>query len=283
MDLWQVLLLGIVQGITEFLPISSTAHLRIVPALLGWPDPGAAVSAILQLGSVLALLVYFRRDLFALCRTLLGSRTRPATDASVSAASGEFSSPILLRAIVLGSIPIGVLGFLGQKWIHGQARSLWVVAGALASIGVLLWLVERLAHGAREESSLRVSDGWWVGLAQSLALVPGVSRSGISIVAGLSLGLRRDVAARFSFLLGIPALCAAGIFELYKIREEIRGEQAWLLLVGVIAAFVSSYLAIDGLLRFLKTRTVTSFAIYRIALAGLIVALLLTGKLSPLG
>lgn len=273
MDLWQVLVLGIVQGITEFLPISSTAHLRVVPALLGWTDPGAAVSAILQLGSVLALLVYFRRELVELLKFLGGKRSRETPS--------NFDPKTLFSAIVLGSIPIGVLGLLGKRWIHGDARSLWVIAAALILVGALLWIVERCCRGSRDEGGLRVSDGWWVGLAQSLALIPGVSRSGISISAGLLRGFTRQAAARFSFLLGIPALCAAGAFEIYEIREQLAAQQIGLLLAGILAAFVSSYLAIDGLLRYLRSRTVVPFAWYRFLLGGAIIALLVTGKLAP--
>lgn len=275
MDPWQLLLLGFLQGLTEFLPISSTAHLRIVPALLGWKDPGAAVTAILQLGSLLALLVFFWKECLALVRA--GFRKRSPT-------SSPSSSPrTLLWAIVVGTLPIAVLGFLGQGWIRSAFRSLWVVAASLILVALFLWLAEQKARLGRGEEEILVSDGLWVGVAQALALIPGVSRSGSCLAAGLFLGFRREVAARFAFLLGIPALLAAGVHELWQIEADLSA-WSWVSLgVATAASFASSYLTIEGLLRFLKSRTVFAFVVYRLFLGAMLVFLLWQGVLSPAG
>lgn len=269
MSLWQLLFLGILQGLTEFLPISSSAHLRVFPSLFGWPDPGASFTAILQLGSLLAVLFYFRKECFELLQDgiQLFAGKKPGTQ---------------FLAILVGTIPIGVCGFLLRHWIRGSARSLWIVSAALILVGVLLWIIESRARAERDESSLRVKDGFWMGCAQAFALIPGVSRSGASIGAGFLLGFSRETAARLSFLLGIPALFAAGVFEIWEIRSQLNGENLNTLIFGTAVSFVSSYLTIWGFLRFVKKHRMRPFLIYRVLLGIFLLGLLFSGQIESL-
>ena len=268
MTLWFAALLGLVQGLTEFLPVSSTAHLRIAPALLGQPDPGASFSAVIQLGTLLAVIAYFARDIFIdMPRAFLFDRKSP-----------EGRLPVYL---ILGTIPIVVLGLSLRGFITGPARSLWVVAAALAALALVMIYAEKKSTLNRLISSVTLSDALIIGLAQSLALIPGMSRSGSTIVCALFLGFRRDDAARFSFLLGIPAIAGAGIFELKDALSGL-GEGGWLpLLVGTIVAFISGYASIAWLLKFLGRRTLKPFAFYRILLAIAIFALCISGLVNP--
>jgi undecaprenyl-diphosphatase len=261
-----VLLLGLVQGVTEFLPISSTAHLRIVPALLGQPDPGAALTAVLQLGSLAAVIGFFLRDLADMVRAVIDPQRRRSPEAR------------MLLYLVVGTIPVGVCGLAFRHAIEGPLRSLRVIAAALIVVAVLLAIVDRLTAGRRELSDVRLRDAVLVGAAQALALIPGVSRSGITLVAGMALGLRRDAAARFSFLLSVPAIGAAGVFELPKVLRP-DGPGKAVLIAGLVAAAVSGYLSIAWLLRYLRTRATTPFVVYRIALG----ILLLVGTSASVG
>jgi undecaprenyl-diphosphatase len=256
-SLWFAALLGLVQGLTEFIPISSTAHLRVVPALLGYPDPGAAYTAVIQLGTLLAVLAYFARDLIGLPAALVRDPT-----------SAEGRLPILLA---VGTVPIVVAGLALKEHIEGDLRSLYVIAGALIAVGIAMAIIDRYASGRdahRPLASITYADALLVGVAQSLALVPGVSRSGATICMTLLLGFARSDAARFSFLLSIPAIAGAGIFEA---REAIRvlGRDALpALLVGTTAAAVSGYAAIAWLIQWLGSHDLIGFAIYRVV-AGL--------------
>lgn len=272
MEPLQAIVLGLVQGLTEYLPISSTAHLRILPALVGWPDPGAAFSAVVQLGTLLAVLVYFFRDLMGLARAFfLGlARRRPFAEPEAR----------LAWLLVLGTLPIGVLGLLFQDAIETSLRSLWVVAAALAGLAVVLGLAERLGRRERGMRELGWGGGLLIGLAQALALVPGASRSGVTITAGLFVGLGRADAARFSFLLSVPAVAASGLYELVHLARHLPEGVPWLAVgLGTAAAFGSGYAAIAFLMRFLRTRSTWVFVGYRLALAALLVGLLLTGAL----
>jgi undecaprenyl-diphosphatase len=267
---FEALVLGVVQGVTEFLPISSTAHLAIVPALLGWDDAGAAFTAVLQLGSLVAVIGYFLTDLIRMIRAAgvaLQDRSRPPAPAARQ-----------LVYIIVGTIPVGVVGILLKHVVEGAFRSLWIIAVAMIVVGLALAFVERAARHTRDLDDLRLRDAIIIGCAQALALVPGVSRSGITLLAAMSLGLRREAAARFSFLLSVPAVAAAGIFELPKVlhAHEIRGGA---LAIGLLAAVVSSYAAIAWLLRFLRTRTTIPFVVYRVALGLVLIALLASGTL----
>ena len=268
LTLWFAALLGLVQGLTEFLPVSSTAHLRITPALLGQPDPGASFSAVIQLGTLLAVIVYFAKDLFVkMPRAFFTDRSSP-----------EGRLPVYL---VLGTIPIVILGLSLRGLITGPARSLWVVASALAFLAVVMVIAEKRSNLTRTLASIRLSDAMIIGFAQALALVPGMSRSGSTIVFALFLGFRRDDAARFSFLLGIPAIAGAGIFEFKDALAELGTGSLGPLLVGTAVAFISGYASIAWLLRFLGSRTLLSFAGYRLILAGVIFALSFAGLLNP--
>ena len=275
MSVLQAVVLGLVQGITEFLPVSSIAHLRIVPAFLGWPDPGAAFSAVIQLGTLVAVLIYFARDIGDLGGAALAglARGRPLEDHR--ARLGWF--------IVLGTFPIGICGLTFKKLIENEARSLYVIAGTLIVLGFLLWVAERRGGFQKSLEAVGFRESQIVGVAQALALVPGTSRSGITITAGLFLGLTRDTAARFSFLLGIPAILAAGLFELRALLRHGLGDGGFLAL-GVASAVsaVSGYLAIAFLLRYLRTHTTHLFVWYRLALGALLLALLASGHLAHL-
>jgi undecaprenyl-diphosphatase len=266
----QAVVLGVVQGVTEFLPISSTAHLRVVPAVLGWGDPGAAFTAVLQLGSLAAVITYFLADLVRMLRAAL-----PALRDRRRATEPEARQLIYL---IVGTIPIGVAGILLKHHVEGSLRSLWVIAVAQIVVGLALAVVEWKARPAREFDDIRLRDAVLIGCAQALALVPGVSRSGITLLAAMALGLRRTAAARFSFLLSVPAVAAAGIFELPKVlhAHDVSGG---VLLLGLVAAAVASYASIAWLLRYLRTRTTIPFVIYRVALGILIVALLAAGRM----
>jgi undecaprenyl-diphosphatase len=270
MNAFEAVILGVVQGVTEFLPISSTAHLRVVPALLGWTDPGAAFTAVLQLGSLAAVIGYFLKDLLGMARAAgkaLTDRSRPPEPAARH-----------LLYIVLGTIPVGVAGILLKHRIEGSFRSLWVIATAMIVVAVALAVVEKTTQKTRAFDDIRLRDALIIGCAQMLALVPGVSRSGITLLAAMMVGLERPAAARFSFLLSVPAVAAAGIFELPKVlrSHEVGGAT---LALGLVAAMIASYASIAWLLKFLRTRTTIPFVVYRVALGALIFALLAAGRL----
>jgi undecaprenyl-diphosphatase len=272
----QALTLGLVQGLTEFLPISSIAHLRVIPALLGWPDPGAAFSAVLQLGTLAAVLVYFGEDLWSMARAAL----RGVADGR----PWENQEARLAWYILIGTIPIGTCGLLFQRFIVGEFRSLYVISGSLIVLGIFLWVAEQRAGFRRGVESLGWADSQLIGLAQALALIPGSSRSGTTITAAMFLGLTREAAARFSFLLGVPAIGAAGLFELRNLlKHGLGGAEESALAIGILTSAVSGYLAIDLLLRYLRTRTTYVFVWYRIGLGLVLLALLAFGILQPLG
>ena len=276
MTVVQAITLGLVQGLTEFLPISSIAHLRVVPALLGWPDPGAAFSAVIQLGTLLAVLVYFSRD--------LGVMTRAVLQGIFNGRPWEKQEARLAWFIALGTLPIGVCGLVFKRYIEGEFRSLYVISASLIVLGVLLWIAERTAAFHRGVNQIGFVDSQLIGLAQAVALIPGSSRSGTTMTAAMFLGLTREAAARFSFILGIPAIGAAGLFELRDLlRHGVGGAGMSALVIGILTSAVSGYLAIDLLLRYLRTRTTHVFIWYRIGLGLLLLGLLAGGVLGPLG
>jgi undecaprenyl-diphosphatase len=267
----QAAILGIVQGVTEFLPISSTAHLRIVPALLQWPDPGAAFTAVIQLGTLAAVLAFFAADLASIGRASIAAISDPA----------RRQDPLARLAVylVIGTLPVVIGGILFKDAIRGSLRALPVIATALIVVAIGLAVVERLARHRRAIEELVWRDAVVIGCAQALALVPGVSRSGITILAAMAIGLRRDAAARFSFLLSIPAVAGAGIFEMkHVLHSDVSGKA---MAVGLVASAVTGYAAIAWLLRFLRTRTMFPFVVYRIALGAAIFVLLARGLLQP--
>jgi undecaprenyl-diphosphatase len=276
MNLFEAIVLGIVQGITEFLPISSTAHLRVVPALLGWEDPGAAFTAVIQLGTLLAVLVYFASD--------MSTMARAAAKGLRSGRPWESQEARLAWFIVIGTFPIGICGLVLKKHIEGEWRSLYIISASLILLGILLWVAERVAGFRKELQQVGWLESQVIGLAQAVALIPGSSRSGTTMTAAMFLGLTREAAARFSFLLGIPAIGAAGLFELRELlKHGASGTGLSALVVGTLAAVVSGYLAIDLLLRYLRRNTMYVFIWYRIGLGLLLLALLGAGVLKPLG
>ena len=271
MSTLEALVLGLVQGLTEFLPISSSGHLRIVPALLGWEDPGAGFTAVIQLGTMAAVLIYFRADLWRIASAWLRELRVPIRQASQEARLGWF--------IVLGTIPISIFGFIFKDQIESGARSLYLIGSALILFSFVMILAERVATQRRDLAELDGRDGLFIGLAQSLALVPGVSRSGATISAGLFRGFDRISAARYSFLLSVPAVVLSGLFELRKVGEA-GSPSAGATAVATLVAFVSGYAAIAWLIRYLGTHTLGIFVVYRIALGTLVLALAASGAIS---
>jgi len=265
MSLWQAIVLGIVQGVTEFLPVSSTAHLRIVPALLGWSDPGAAFTAVIQLGTLVAVFAYFRRDVVSITR-------------------GAFRGDKLGWMIAVGTIPVVVLGLLFKHHIETSLRSLYIIAVAMIGLALALAVAEWLESRRKALRGLE-QVGWIdaivVGCAQAVALIPGSSRSGCTITGALFMGLNRETAARFSFLLSLPAVFAAGIFELVKARHELLATQEHVhdLVAATVVACVVGYASIAFLIGYLKRHTTWLFIVYRLALGVALLMLLGTGRL----
>ena len=270
MDSWfHAVVYGLVQGLTEFLPISSSAHLRAVAAFAGWEDPGAAFTAVTQLGTETAVLLYFRKDIWNIVRTWTLSLSRPGLRGELDARMGWY--------VILGTLPIAVLGFLFQDTIETEFRSLWLIATMLVVFGVVLGVIDTVARNEKVLDRLTMRDGLWLGLAQSMALVPGVSRSGGTISAGLLLGYRREAAARYSFLLAVPAVVASGLFEL---KDVVSGEApvAWgPTLLATVIAFAVGLVVIVYFLRYISTHSFRPFVLYRIVLGLLILGLLSGG------
>jgi undecaprenyl-diphosphatase len=267
----EAIVLGIVQGLTEFIPVSSSAHLRIVPALLGWDDPGAAFTAVLQLGSLVAVIGYFFKDLLAMARGAWKALTDRSSPPSPDARH--------LLYIIVGTIPVAVLGTLLKNKIEGEFRALAIVAAAQIVFGLWLGIADRTSKKTRSFDDIGMRDAIIIGCAQALALVPGASRSGVTLIAALSLGFERAAAARFSFLLSVPAVAGAGLKEL-KVVMHARDVSATALAIGLAVTVVVSYASIAWLLKYLRTRTTLPFVIYRVALGLLIFALLALGRLS---
>ncbi len=258
---FKVMILGVVQGITELLPISSTAHLRIVPALLGWQDPGTAFSAAMQLASLVAVLTYFWQEI----KSLVGGFVRAIARQDYQSRSFQ-----LVLGLLVGTVPIIVAGLLLKKTLNAPnspLRSLVVVGIACIVMSILLAIAELFGKRKRSFKQLTVMDGVWVGMAQAFALIPGVSRSGSTLTAGLFLEMKRETAAHFSFLLGLPAVVLAGVLELHTLFKAGLSAGDWLiLLVGLTSASISAFLAIYGLLRYLETRSTWIFVWYRLAM-----------------
>ena len=274
MSLLEAIVLGIAQGLTEFLPISSTAHLRIIPAFAGWPDPGAAFTAVTQLGTMAAVLLYFRKDLVRISRAWLRSLRDPVVRRELDARLGWY--------IVLGTVPIGIFGVLFKDQIETGARDLYLIGVALIVLGLVLLVAEKVGKRDRSIEDIQTKDGFAVGLAQALALVPGVSRSGATITAGLFMGLDRTAAARFSFLLSIPAVVLSGLLELGSILSGEEGEttSAFGLAVATLLAFITGYASIAFLLRYLTSHSTAIFVAYRVALGSVVLALVSAGVIS---
>lgn len=283
MSWFEAFILGLVQGLTEFLPISSSAHLRLAAAFAGWEDPGAAFTAVTQIGTEAAVLIFFRKDIgrivTAWFRSLFSREARRDHDAQMG------------WLVIVGSIPIGVLGLAFKDQIEGPFRDLRLIATTLIVLGIILGAADRMAardseggrhRAVRERKSLEqlnVRDGILYGCAQALALIPGVSRSGATISGGLFMGYRREAAARYSFLLAVPAVLASGLFELKDIGE---GHVSWgPTAFATVLAFVVAYAVIAWFMKFISTRSFMPFVIYRIALGVALFVLIALGVLSP--
>ena len=274
MDLFQAIVLGIVQGLTEFLPISSSGHLRIVPAFVGWDDPGAAFTAVIQLGTMAAVVLYFRHDLRRIATAWLASLRDRTRRGELDARMGWY--------LIVGTLPIVIFGFAFSHQIENGARSLYLIGTTLIALGLLLLVAEKISTRERALESITRRDAVLIGFAQALALIPGVSRSGATITAGLCLGLDRVAAARFSFLLSIPAVVLSGLYEL---RDVVSGAAEGAVgiaptAVATLLAFVSGYISIALLLRFLTTHTTGVFVAYRVALGTAVLILAATGTIA---
>jgi undecaprenyl-diphosphatase len=266
MDLFQAILLGIIQGLTEFLPISSSGHLVVVPKLLGWPDHSLAFDAALHFGTALALLAYFWRDWLALLAAFW--------DGLRSAQGRAESRWKLIWMLGLGSLPGGVVGFLFEDQIEALLRGAATVAAALIVVAVLMWLADRFSPQRRKVSDLGYRDALLVGLAQATALWPGVSRSGATIATGLALGMTREAAARFSFLLATPIVVAAGLYQVLKdvVLKGMPPGETTAFAAGMLAAFLVGLAAIGFLLRYVQRYSLAVFVVYRVIL-GIVVLL----------
>ncbi len=276
MNLFQAILLGIVEGITEFLPISSTGHLTIVEELMGLAvnDPGVtAFTAIIQVGAIASVLVYFRSDIIRLARVWMHGLVQRE-----SRAEPEYKFSWM---VILGSIPIGVVGFAARDLIGGGLRNLWIVVVALLAWSVVMWVAERVGRQTRPEQNLNLTDAFAIGTMQCVALIPGVSRSGATISAGLFRGLDRVAATRISFFLSIPALIAAGAYETATQADAISTSVGWLpTLVATATSFVVAYASIAWLLRLVSRHPITVFIGYRVGLALLLAGLLWAGLIN---
>ncbi|MEU6708544.1 undecaprenyl-diphosphate phosphatase [Streptomyces wuyuanensis] len=284
MSWFESLILGLVQGLTEFLPISSSAHLRLTAAFAGWQDPGAAFTAITQIGTETAVLIYFRKDI----ARIVGAWFRSLTDKEMR----RDHDAQMGWLVIIGSIPIGVLGVTLKDQIEGPFRDLRLTATMLIVMGIVLGVADRLAardetggkhRVVRERKSLRdlsVKDGLIYGVCQAMALIPGVSRSGATISGGLLMGYTREAAARYSFLLAIPAVLASGLFELKDAGEG--GHVSWGPTVfATVIAFAVGYAVIAWFMKFITTKSFMPFVVYRIILGILIFILVGTDVLSP--
>ncbi|GAA1979735.1 undecaprenyl-diphosphate phosphatase [Microbacterium pumilum] len=276
MDFLDAVILGLVEGLTEFLPVSSTGHLTLAENLLGLPidDPGVtAFTAIIQFGAIVAVILYFRADIGRLIaawwRGLFSRAARTNPDYRFA------------WYVIAGSIPIGVIGFLARDLIAGPLRNLWVVVAGLALWSIVMYVAERLGRQTRPEESLTLKDALIIGFVQCIALVPGVSRSGATISAGLLRNLNRVAATRLSFFLAIPALVGAGVYEGVSEASAVSASIGWPpVIVGTGVSFIVAYATIAWLLRLVARHPITVFIWYRLALAALITILLVTGVLS---
>ncbi|MCB0916676.1 MAG: undecaprenyl-diphosphate phosphatase, partial [Actinobacteria bacterium] len=261
MSWFEAIVLGIIQGLTEFLPISSSGHLLILSQIFGWDDPGAAFTAVSQIGTETAVLIYFRRDIWRIISTWTKSLYTPALRGQIDARMGWY--------VIVGTIPIGFFGFFFSDQIETAARNLWLVATVLIVFGIILGIADRVGRKTRELETLSMRSGLLFGLGQALALIPGVSRSGATITTGLFLGFTREAATRYAFLLAIPAVLASGLYQATKIGDE--ANVPWgQTIVATAIAFVIGYLVIAWLIRYVATNSYMPFVIYRVALGSLV-------------
>ena len=270
MSYLEAILLGVLQGLTEFLPISSSAHLAIFPQLFGFDDPGASFTAVTQIGTEVAVLLFFWRDIVRIIKAWTISLVRKDQREDLDARMGWY--------IIVGTLPIAVMGFLFQDTIKTTFRSLWLIAVMLIVFGLILGIADRINVGEKLEGDLTLKDSLLYGLGQMLALIPGVSRSGATISVGLFRGYRRDVATRYAFLLAIPAVLASGVSQLNDVSLAASPGLPKTLLATLVA-FGVGYVTIGWLLKYLRTRSYLPFVIYRVALGSMVLILLATGVL----
>jgi undecaprenyl-diphosphatase len=271
-DLFKAVVLGLLQGLTEFLPISSSAHLRIFPELWGWGDPGAAFTAVIQIGTETAVLLYFRKDIWRIGSAWLRSLVKPELRGHLDARLGWF--------IIVGSLPIVVLGVVLKDVIERDFRNLWIIGTTLVVLGVVLGIADRVSSDRLLIKNISLRHAVLMGAAQALALIPGVSRSGATISMGRFLGYQREAATRYAFLLAIPAVVGAGLFELPEIPHGDNSYGWGPTVLATVVAFLVGYAAIAWLLRYVSTRSYLPFVVYRVALGGLTLVLVGAGVLS---
>jgi undecaprenyl-diphosphatase len=273
-DFLQALVLGIVEGLTEFLPVSSTGHLTIAEKLLGLSindTDVTAFTAVIQMGAIIAVIVYFRRDIWSIASTWVRGIAKPELRGSFDYRMGWY--------VIIGSIPVVIVALLGRHLVTGALRNLWWVAGALIVWSVVMVAAERVARQDRHEQDLTLKDAIIIGLVQCVSLVPGVSRSGATISAGLFVGLDRVTATRMSFFLSIPALTAAGLYEL---PSAVGGNiSVATTVVATVVSFVVAYAAVAWLLQFVAHHPITWFVGYRVAVGVILIVLLATGAMGP--
>jgi len=273
----EAIFLGIIQGLTEFLPISSSAHIRILGEFLpSAQDPGATFTAIMQIGTEIAVLIFFRNDIVRIVRAAINYSLRRKTSSE-----SDYESKLALM-IVIGSLPIFIAGFLAQDYIRNNFRSLWLIASTLIVFGLFLGIADHRGRKDRNLEDLTVRHGLAYGVAQSLALIPGVSRSGATIAMGRLLGYRREAALRYSFLLAIPAVLGSGAYELLQAIQEPTSTVFSLseTFVATVIAFITGYAVIAWLMKFVQTKSFMPFVIYRITLGTIVLVLLATGAIS---
>jgi undecaprenyl-diphosphatase len=267
----QAVILGIIQGLTEFLPISSSAHLLIFSQMFGWADPGAAFTAVTQIGTETAVIIYFWHDIWRILRAWFGQFAHPETRRDPDVKMGWL--------VILGSLPIAVLGFIFDDQIETVARNLYLVSFTLIGFGIILGIADRTARSIKTIDDLNLRDGIVYGLCQALALIPGVSRSGATISGGLFLGYTREAATRYAFLLAIPAVMASGLYQMKDIGAD--SAVAWgPTILATIVAFAVGFGVIAWLLRYIATRSYMPFVIYRIVLGIVVLTMLGTGAIA---
>jgi undecaprenyl-diphosphatase len=282
LSIFEAIILGIVQGLSEFLPISSSAHVTLLGKLFDvisheQPELWTAFIAVIQLGTLVSILIYFAKDILNITTDFIGDnfkRRLKYRDQSINSRMGWM--------IAIGTIPIVVIGLMMKEIIEGSiTKNLYIIAGSLIFFAIVLTISEKVAEHKRDMNDLKLADSFLIGIAQAFALIPGASRSGTTITGGLFVGLKRSDAARFSFLLSIPAVFASGIFELYQVLEYLTSSMITNIIAATIAATISGYLAIDFLIKYLKKHSTFVFIYYRIILGLSIIILLITNIIQP--
>ena len=288
MNFFQAIFLGLVQALTEYLPVSSSAHIRIIGDLMLGSDPGAAFTAIIQIGTELAVILYFRHDIIRILGAWFGSLFGKEGKDFKSRMGAHNPDTQMGWFIILGTMPILIAGLLFKHAIEGSLRNLWITVTVLALFGVLLWVVDARSKQVKTMKEMTWKDALIFGIGQMLALIPGVSRSGGTITFGRAMGYTREAAVRVSFLMAIPAVFGAGILEAVSAIKDVAAGDAGMFpgggptIAAAIVAFVVGYVVIIGFLKFVSTFSYKAFAIYRIGLAIVVALLLITGVLSPL-